>query len=132
MITPKHKNNVFKEWKAREQLDDRIKERNTISIYTVVMHSGLMFAMDPSNAEEDLDKRDKFKWEVYPSLPNGRLIDSVSIDDEKMFIVSNDNKLFGFSTYSSLSKADQQLYKKGLFMQKFLKPKKQRDGTEIN
>jgi hypothetical protein len=75
-------------------------------MYTVVMHSGLMFAMDPSNAEEDLDKRDKFKWEVYPSLPNGRLIDSVSIDDEKMFIVSKDNKLFGFSTYSSLSKAD--------------------------
>ncbi len=97
---------MFKEWKAREEFDDSIKERDTISIYTVVMHSGLMFAVDPNIAETNANRRSKFKWELYPSLPDDRLVDSVSIDDTKMFVVSKDHKLFNFSTFSSLSKAD--------------------------
>jgi len=63
-----------------------------------------MFALDPSNVEFN-ENKDKFKWESYPSLPNGLLVDSVSIDDEKMFVVSKDKKLFEFTTYNSLSMA---------------------------
>ena len=71
------------------------------------------------------------KWELYPTLPNDRLVDSVSIDDETMFLVSKDHKLFTFSIYTSLSQSDKEKYKKGLFMQKMMNPPKQRDGSRI-
>lgn len=95
------------------------------------MYSGLMYAVSSEGYHQWDVGSLTVKWERYPTLPNDRLVDSVSIDDEKMFAVTKDHKLFVFSTYNSLSKADQAKYKKGLFMQKMMNPTKQRDGSRV-
>jgi hypothetical protein len=44
-VSQRHKNNVFNEWKAREEFDQSYTKQTTKDIYTVVMHSGLMYAL---------------------------------------------------------------------------------------